>query len=222
MSNFPAFVLRQQLGEIESVAFQEQEQNLVSGDNQGWLTIWDLDKRRPCSSIQPSGTSIGILSVLCFPSHSWVVTQSRDGIIRLLDSSNPATNQSITSIKTNYEGFCKTQRVSEYLVASPGQTGHHVEFWNLKSTQKSCLKLVTPDVSKFGSISSIGVCQGDENSVFVGYENGVISHCDIRQPKIPIFQESCASSPVTCIGVDPKATRVIVGSCGKNFCSSKV
>lgn len=63
MSIHPVFVLRQHLGEIESTAFRGDELKLASGDNQGWVTVWDLDTRRPSLSIQPSASSNGILSV---------------------------------------------------------------------------------------------------------------------------------------------------------------
>lgn len=70
MSIYPVFVLRQNLGEVETIAFRETEPTLISGDSQGWLTIWNLDRRRPVSSFQPTNASDGILKV------DWIGTKT--------------------------------------------------------------------------------------------------------------------------------------------------
>lgn len=106
-------------------------------------------------------------------------------MIRILDWVRP-TNEPLISFDTEYEGFCKAQRISESLFAFPSSTESVVELWTIQTGSKLCLKLHPPDPANCGSISCIGSSDTNEHDVFVGCESGMIFQWDTRYVYIKI------------------------------------
>ncbi|MBW2701541.1 MAG: protein kinase [Deltaproteobacteria bacterium] len=57
---------------------------IATGDDDGRITIWDVEKKQKLRFLQAS--SVPIYSVACSPSEDWIVGGGRDGFVRLWDA----------------------------------------------------------------------------------------------------------------------------------------
>ena len=105
----PLFVLRTQNTEVTALCFGENN-CLFSGGIDGSITMWDLQTRRATAKFQAHNKTI-----LCshpavqslFVSNAGLISQGRDGTVKLWDYSNLKNNivEPINTIDTNCTSF---------------------------------------------------------------------------------------------------------------------
>jgi WD40 repeat protein len=99
-ANPPVELYRETGNQIMSLAFRNQGNMLVSGDQKGWLRIWTVDQRK--LAFRRKMHDARIIDIKLDPSQRYLATSSTDGRVKVLDLDD--INESAIEI-VNLNGF---------------------------------------------------------------------------------------------------------------------
>ncbi|KAG2435047.1 hypothetical protein HYH02_012044 [Chlamydomonas schloesseri] len=105
----PHHVLRGHFGEVQSLSFLS-EQRLFSGDFNGEVHLWDLSSCRAEYTGRLHDTNAGVLHLACLPSYGALVSQGRDGCVKVwaLDQTGvPDRPEPLHEAATGSFNFCR-------------------------------------------------------------------------------------------------------------------
>lgn len=102
----PETTLRGHTGEVQSLAYTQDERLLLSGDSVGVVRMWDLQTARSEAVVQAHSEDAGVLQVRVH--HNDVITQGRDGQLSLWDLTSESSLRWVRSLfKSESYHFCK-------------------------------------------------------------------------------------------------------------------
>ncbi|GLC48321.1 hypothetical protein PLESTB_000083400 [Pleodorina starrii] len=121
----PAHVLRGHASDVQSLAFLSEE-HLYAGDSNGEVRLWDLNSCRTELAARLHDANAGILQLACLPAHGILVSQGRDGCVKLwavgrtgaLDRSQP-----LCETRTESFNFCRCAIWAPGAAAPPAVPG---------------------------------------------------------------------------------------------------
>lgn len=109
----PTAVLRAHRSAVTAIAFHSPSQTLLSGDSDGELRIWDLQRHRTLSSARVHSPAAGVIGIGTNSAlGDTVVSQGRDGTVKCwLLAEASLSRQPLLTINTNSFHFCKLSLV---------------------------------------------------------------------------------------------------------------
>ncbi|GIL52866.1 hypothetical protein Vafri_8637 [Volvox africanus] len=121
----PIHVLRGHLGDVQSLSYLSED-HLYAGDSHGDLRLWDLASCRTEYTARLHDANSGILHLACLPEYGILLSQGRDGCVKLwaagrtcaLDRPTP-----LQEIRTGSFNFCRCAVWAPALASPRGTPG---------------------------------------------------------------------------------------------------
>jgi len=226
----PWFILRSNNGSISALKFCKLngDEVLLSGSQNGRVSIWDLKTRRVKHELEVSNGH-GILYVDCVKlnGETCIISHDRGGSIKLFSTDDIAPNiQPIKSMKCHPFGFCPVQLLEEdetCWLGYPSSSDSQVTIVELSlqdNDNQPCFHL--KPTTKLGMVMNFRLF-GDKvmRYAICGYEDGSIIVWDVNMCHV-VDVKQVHNQPVMCIDVDWFNRKIISGSVDNILCVSKI
>lgn len=223
----PLFVLRGFKSTVSSIAFINYRRNdcLLTGTDDGVITIWDLRTRRPLVSQNChqhkiiwlfSSTTLNVNLDVLF------ISQSKDGFVHLNKETNDSTQLSVCkSYQISNFSFASSDLLyidGSHLLCAPSSSGHeNIDIINLESEE--LIEILKSDNQGMVMAIKLKAHFADKNQFFLlaGFESGHLNlwtiNFESRKLKM-IFNRNVIVSKdmVTCLEFDPQKRHGFCGS----------
>ena len=244
----PVTVLRGHRKSVQCVSFHQNETGeavLFSGDQEGRLRVWDLERRRARCDLRLYPRDAGFVSMKAFPGDggsgpALLLTQGREGAVkcwdidRLCSASGEEGVDPLSSFSSGCYNFCRFSPSSSSaagagatnLVSIPGSDATVVEVWNAKDSERLS-RIEPPKVEGKGSA---GMCTalcmrasagGESTILWAGYEGGAAACWDLRFCAEPLGALAPGNQPIMSLDLDSTCFCGIAGTVGSDILQFK-
>ncbi|KAJ8599986.1 hypothetical protein CTAYLR_001812 [Chrysophaeum taylorii] len=227
----PEYCLRAHNESVTCVRFVGSK--LASGDTAGQAKLWDLVLQRPI--VEWASSTEGLLEVFEHAGGREVLTQARDGKIKLWDIERLSSPETALSRSIHTDAFhfarCSVARrgavpdgasnaafdapdASDYLVLAPSEPMESMTLWDTRcETYAQRLVLSESDNKALGMVMSsklwLPAARGGRPLALIGYESGDVVAWDLTK-MMPHLHSRCTvfKSPVMGLDIDEAGSRL--------------
>ncbi|CAB4002349.1 guanine nucleotide-binding subunit beta 1 [Paramuricea clavata] len=210
----PVYILRgvgSPVTAVEFCTFGGNEQRLLSGDQKGIVSIWNLSTKR--TEFTLDGHDNKAILTIQYLKDDTLLSHGRDGNVHIW---NLNRNEIQDTLKVSDIGFCKCEIIYDFqssgdnCLAVSSEDQSQIDIMCLKT--KKIIRKLTPESSKsFGMCMCLKSIETEKKYLVAGYESGDIILWDLQSSNM-VSKLCVHKEPVMCVDIDPKSNRGISGS----------
>jgi len=195
----PLHILHSPCGSVTALTYIDGDcEKLVSGSENGDITIWNLNTFRPIKTWKAHPAPIVWLGNLV--DNHQLISHGRTSSVKIWNDENELMHE----IPVDHEGFCKCDVQNNALCIPSGKNEIHVIAVNAEMNKTSTHTLINDE----GSIMAV---QFVGNSLVAAYENGFICIWS-REDKSTFSHSHRIQAMPMCLSFDPKHGRILLGT----------